>query len=104
MGLEHRHAYAAAMEQLLAFVVPMLVLAAMTVGWLTEAFWPAHGYGLLVDMALGVVGCGLVAAVLVMLSRLGDGGLMATFIFGLVGAARAVVVLRVLWRGPSLAL
>jgi uncharacterized membrane protein YeaQ/YmgE (transglycosylase-associated protein family) len=91
------------MEQMLAFVVPMLALAAMTVGWLTDALSPARGYGLLADMAVGVVGGGVVAAVLSMLNRLGDGGLMVTFIAGLAGAALAIAAQRAFWRGPSLA-
>ena len=103
MGRDRSAPYAESMEQLLAFVVPMLVLAAITVGWLTDALSPGRGYGLRLDMGIGLVGCAVVATVLYALSRLGAGGLTATFIMGLVGAALAIGIQRVFWRAPALA-
>lgn len=91
------------MEQQLAYVVPMLVLAGMSVGWLTEALSPAHGYGARADMVLGLVGTGVVGIVLYAMSRFGEGGLLATFLLAAVGAALAIAGQRILWRRPSLA-
>lgn len=103
MGPTALRAYRHVMNELIAFVAPMLVLAGLSVGWLTEALSPARGYGLRGDMALGLVGSGVVAGVLYALNRLGDGGLVATFLIGLAGAAFAIVAQRTLWRRPSLA-
>src|SRR5207237_6757276 len=49
MGPTGSRAYGGIMEQLLAFVVPMLVVAGMSVGCLTEALSAACGYVLRVD-------------------------------------------------------
>jgi uncharacterized membrane protein YeaQ/YmgE (transglycosylase-associated protein family) len=91
------------MNELLAFVAPILALAGLSCGWTSEALSPARGYGLRSDMALGLVGSFLLASVLYGLNWFGGVGLVVTFLIGVVGGALAIVAQRRLWRSPALA-
>jgi hypothetical protein len=81
---------------------PMLVVAALLVGWMTEAVSGVGGYGLLHDMGLGLVGSVLVGGtVWVVVS--GEAGMLAMFLIGCGGATLAIVAQRRLWRSARLA-
>ena len=90
------------MSELLAFAAPMLVLAAMTCGWAADTLSPARGYGLLIDMGLGLVGAVVLAAVLHGANVLGPVGLVVTFVIGAVGGSGAIVGQRRFWRSATL--
>jgi hypothetical protein len=75
---------------------PMLVLAGLGAGWLADAFVSRRGYGLLVDMGLGV-GANLVGGgVLLALGGL-PAGMVTMFGVGLVLAISVIVVQRLGW-------
>ena len=75
---------------------PMLVLAGLGAGWLADAFMSRRGYGLLVDMGLGV-GANLVGgSVLLALGGL-PAGMVTMFGVGLVLAISVIVAQRLGW-------
>lgn len=75
---------------------PMWVLAGLSAGWLAETFMYGRGYGLIVDLSLGV-GTGLVGgSVFLALAGLAD-GMVGAFVVGLVVATSAIVAQRVWW-------
>jgi uncharacterized membrane protein YeaQ/YmgE (transglycosylase-associated protein family) len=88
-------------ELLIWFAAPMLLLAGLTCGWMTEAFSPAGGFGLRGDMALGFAGSVALAVALHGLNWFSGVGLFATFLIGLTGAAGILVAQRALWRTTS---
>ncbi len=69
---------------------PMLLLAGLSAGWLTEAFVRPRGYGLLVDMALGV-GASLVGGGVLEALRGPATGMLAMFSAGLLLATSAII-------------
>lgn len=89
------------MTELIAFAAPMLVLAAMVCGWTADAFFPAGGYGLLIDMGLGLAGGIALATVLYGLNLFGPVGLVSTFLIGVTGAAVAIAAQRTVWRSAT---
>jgi len=74
----------------------MWVLAGLGAGWLAETCAARRGYGLLVDMGLGV-GAGLVggAALLGVSGR--PAGMLAVFVFAFVAAAGVILAQRLAW-------
>jgi uncharacterized membrane protein YeaQ/YmgE (transglycosylase-associated protein family) len=94
--------YGEGMDELFALVAPMLVIAGLACGWVTEAVSPAHGYGLRGDMGLGVLGSAALAGALYGLNWFGGTGLVVTFVIGLMGAAFAIIGQRAFWQSPHL--
>ena len=90
------------MSELVAFAAPMLVLAAMACGWSADAFSPARGYGLLIDMGLGLAGSVALAMALYGANWFGPVGLFVIFFIGLTGGAVAIVGQRMFWQNPAL--
>jgi uncharacterized membrane protein YeaQ/YmgE (transglycosylase-associated protein family) len=90
------------MSELLAFAAPMLVLAAMACGWTADAFSPAHGYGLLIDMGLGLAGAVVLATVLHGANVFGPVGLVVTLLIGAIGGTSAIVAQRRFWQSAAL--
>jgi hypothetical protein len=75
---------------------PMWVLGGLSAGWLAENLMIRRGYGLIIDMGLGV-GASLVGGgVLLALAGL-PGGMVAMFAVGLVLATGVIVVQRLYW-------
>ena len=75
---------------------PMWVLGGISAGWLAEAFMYRRGYGLVVDIGLGV-GASLVGGgVLLALAGL-PAGMFAMFVVGFVLATGAIFVQRLCW-------
>ena len=69
-------------------------------GWLAGKLMSGHGYGVIVDVILGVIG-GLVGGWLVS-TFLGiqTTGLIASFIVALIGACILVAIVHLIWREP----
>lgn len=81
------------MLEYIAQVGPMLVLA----GFTAETVSRAGGYGLILDMILGVVGSLLVGGITwVLVSH--EAGVLAMYAIGAAGAGLAVVGQRRRWR------
>ena len=89
------------MNELIAYVAPILALAGLSCGWVTEALSPARGYGLLGDMGLGLLGSFALAAALYGANGFGI-GLVAAFLVGVIGAAVLIIGQRMLWQNAHL--
>jgi uncharacterized membrane protein YeaQ/YmgE (transglycosylase-associated protein family) len=83
-------------------MAPMLVLAALMTGWVAEAASRAGGYGLRVEMALGLVGSLAVGGTLWAVISRDAGGMLVMFLVGSGGAALAIVAQRAFWRSARL--
>ena len=85
----------------IAQIAPMLMLAGLLTGWTAEAISGAHGYGLIPDMMLGLVGSTVVGAIVsVVISH--DAEMLAMFAIGGAGAALAITAQRALARSTRL--
>jgi uncharacterized membrane protein YeaQ/YmgE (transglycosylase-associated protein family) len=80
---------------------PMLILAGLVAGWMAEVLSRAGGYGLLVDMVVGVV-ASVVGGTMVWVLISTDAGMLEMFLIGSAGAAVAIAAQRGLWRSPAL--
>lgn len=89
------------MFEQIAHMGPMLILAGLLSGWTAEAVSHAHGYGLIPDMVLGVVGS-VVAGATVWFTVSSEAGMPGMFLIGVAGAALAIVAQRTLWRSHRL--
>lgn len=90
------------MSEHIAHMGPMLILAGLIAGWVAEAVSRADGYGLILDMVLGLIGSVVVGStVWVLLS--GDAGMLGMFLIGGGGAALAIVAQRRFWCSARLA-
>lgn len=79
----------------------MWILAGLSAGWLAETLIVRRGYGLLVDMGLGV-GAGLLGGGVFMMMSGGPAGTRATFVGAFVLASGVIVAQRlVLPRTPG---
>ena len=85
-------------------MIPMLVLAGLTAGWLAEAVSRASragSYGFIPDIGLGLVGS-VIAGSLVWNAISSEGGMLAMLLIGGVGGALAIIAQRTFWRSPQL--
>jgi uncharacterized membrane protein YeaQ/YmgE (transglycosylase-associated protein family) len=89
------------MTEYIAQMGPMLILAGLVTGWMAEVLSRARGYGLLVDMVVGVV-ASVVGGTMVWVLISTDAGMLEMFLIGGAGAAVAIVAQRGLWRSPAL--
>lgn len=82
---------------------PMLIVAGLAAGWLSEAVARGGGYGLLRDMGLGIVGSviGGAATSLLVSDEL---GMVGMFVVGLIGAAVVIAAQRNVWRSTRAAI
>jgi hypothetical protein len=79
---------------------PMMVLAGLSAGWLADTFMIRRGYGLIVDMGVGV-GAGLIGgSVFLALSGLSP-GMFGMFVAGFVLAISVVLAQRFCWPSVS---
>jgi hypothetical protein len=75
---------------------PMLVLAGLAVGWLSEAVRHAGGYGFLGDLSIALAGSVIVGGIV--LGGIASGlGMAAMFSIGCGGAALAIIAQRSFW-------
>jgi uncharacterized membrane protein YeaQ/YmgE (transglycosylase-associated protein family) len=85
------------MAEYVAQMGPMLLLAGVAAGWVSEAVSRARGYGFIYDMMLGLVGSLLAGVIMSVLISNGVG--MATmFAVGCCGAALVIAAQRQFWR------
>jgi uncharacterized membrane protein YeaQ/YmgE (transglycosylase-associated protein family) len=84
-------------SEYIAQMAPMWMTAGLMIAWLAHACWSAGGYGLLTDLAIGLVG-GVAAGVLIRTALASDAGMLAMFAIGGAGAIVAIVAQRRLWR------
>jgi uncharacterized membrane protein YeaQ/YmgE (transglycosylase-associated protein family) len=85
------------MSESIAQMAPMLIMAGLTIGWLSEALSRAGGYGFMYDMLLGLLGSiGLAAMIWIGISN--DIGVVTMSLIGCIGGALAIVAQRSLWR------
>jgi uncharacterized membrane protein YeaQ/YmgE (transglycosylase-associated protein family) len=85
------------MSEHIAQMGPMLIIAGLAAGWLSDAVTRRGGYGLLRDMALGIGGS-VIAGVATSSLIFNDAGMIGMFVLGLIGGAVAVAGQRTLWR------
>jgi uncharacterized membrane protein YeaQ/YmgE (transglycosylase-associated protein family) len=85
------------MTEYAAQMAPMLLLAGLTAGWVSEAAWRAQGYGLMYDLALGIVGS-LLAGMIMSIVVANEAGMVAMFVTGCAGATLAIAAQRQFWR------
>jgi hypothetical protein len=83
---------------------PMLVLAGLVVGWVSEAARHSGGRGFLADLGIALVGS-IIGGVIVWSSISTALGMLAMFGIGCGGGAQAIIVQRTVWpsnaRGPK---
>lgn len=79
---------------------PMWVLAGLGAGWLAEASMTRRGYGLIMDMGLGV-GAGAVGGSLVLALSGLPVGMLTTFAVGFVAATSVILAQRLCWPSVS---
>jgi uncharacterized membrane protein YeaQ/YmgE (transglycosylase-associated protein family) len=84
------------MNEQIVHMSPMWVLASLLAGWLSENFMPRRGYGLIIDMGLGV-GASLVGGGVLLAIAAFPAGMFVTFIIGFVLATSVIVVQRLSW-------
>ena len=78
-------------------MVPIWITAGQMVAWLAQAAWRARAYGLLIDIALGVVGA-IAVGVVAGATAGSEPGMLAMFVIGAAGATALIAAQRRLWR------
>ena len=84
------------MNQQLVEMGPILVLAGLTAGWLAETVLYRRGYGLVVDLSLGV-GASLAGGSLLLALAGVPTGMLVVFVVGFVLATGLILVQRLGW-------
>ncbi|MBE2272220.1 MAG: GlsB/YeaQ/YmgE family stress response membrane protein [Anaerolinea sp.] len=82
----------------MGLILPLIIWG--VIGWLAGQLLRGRGYGVLVNIALGLAG-GIVGGILfrALGSNWGDGGLVGTIIVGVVGSAVLILAGRLLRGG-----
>jgi uncharacterized membrane protein YeaQ/YmgE (transglycosylase-associated protein family) len=75
---------------------PMWILAGLSAGWLAETFIYRRGYGLIVDLGLGV-GAGVAGGSLFLAFSGLPAGMLGMFVVGFVSAAGMILAQRLCW-------
>jgi len=89
------------MTEHIAQMGPMLILGAFVTAWMAEALSRAGGYGLMIDMVVGLVGS-VVGGTMVWFLVYADAGMPGMFLIGCAGAALAIGAQRGVWRSLRL--
>lgn len=89
------------MAEHVAQMAPILILAGLAAGWLAEAVSRARGYGLIPDMALGLVGS-VAGGGIVWLVISSEAGMATMFLLGCGAAALMIIAQRSFWRSARL--
>ena len=77
----------------------MWILAGLSAGWLAETLIVRRGYGLIVDMGLGV-GAGLAGGGVFLMVSGRPAGTLAMFVCAFVLAAGVIIAQRLFWARP----
>ena len=83
------------MSEQIAQMAPMLIVAGLAAGWVSEVAARAGGYGLIWDMALGIGGSAVLGAAVWLFA---EQGMLSMVVIGLAGAAISIGAQRKLWR------
>jgi uncharacterized membrane protein YeaQ/YmgE (transglycosylase-associated protein family) len=83
------------MSEHIAQMTPMLIVAGLAAGWMSEAVARAGGYGLIWDMAIGIGGSAVLGSAVWLFA---EQGMLSMVLIGLSGAAIGIVVQRKLGR------
>jgi uncharacterized membrane protein YeaQ/YmgE (transglycosylase-associated protein family) len=75
-----------------------ILIVGLIAGWATGKLMKGSGYGVLVDILLGIVGAFVGSRVLLMLGILPAGGLLASILVAIFGAVLVVALVRLLKR------
>lgn len=70
-------------------------------GWLAGRIMSGHGYGVVVDVILGVVGGFLAGWLISALLGIQTGGLIASFVVSLIGAVILVAIVHMIRGEPA---
>ena len=88
------------MNQQLVEMGPILVLAGLSAGWLAETVLYRRGYGLVVDLSLGV-GASLAGGSLLLILAGVPAGMLVVFVVGFALATGLVLVQRLGWPSEA---
>jgi uncharacterized membrane protein YeaQ/YmgE (transglycosylase-associated protein family) len=75
-----------------------ILIVGLIAGWATGKLMKGSGYGVLVDILLGIVGAFVGSRVLAMLGIFPSGGLLASIVVAIFGAVLVVALVRLLKR------
>jgi uncharacterized membrane protein YeaQ/YmgE (transglycosylase-associated protein family) len=75
-----------------------ILIVGLIAGWATGKLMKGSGYGILVDILLGIVGAFVGSRVLLMLGIFPSGGLLASILVAIFGAVLVVALVRLLKR------
>jgi uncharacterized membrane protein YeaQ/YmgE (transglycosylase-associated protein family) len=75
-----------------------ILIVGLIAGWATGKLMKGSGYGVLVDILLGIVGAFVGSRVLGMLGIYTSGGLIPTILVAILGAVIVVALVRLLKR------
>jgi uncharacterized membrane protein YeaQ/YmgE (transglycosylase-associated protein family) len=73
-----------------------ILLVGLIAGWATGKIMKGSGYGVIVDIVLGIVGAFVGSRVLGLLGIYSGGGLVPTILVAIVGAVLVVALVRLL--------
>lgn len=76
-----------------------ILLVGLIAGWATGKLMKGSGYGVLVDILLGIVGAFVGSRVLGMLGIYTAGGLVPTILVAILGAVIVVALVRLIKKG-----
>jgi uncharacterized membrane protein YeaQ/YmgE (transglycosylase-associated protein family) len=80
-------------------LIGFLILGAI-VGWLAGKIMSGHGYGIIWDVILGIVGAFVGGFIFSLIFGVGPSGLVMSFIVALIGAVLVVGVVHMIRRQP----
>ena len=86
------------MELMIMQMAPMWVLAGCSAGWLAEAFSSKDGYGLMIDLGLGLTGA--IAGGWTMQSTGVEVGMPGALLTGLLTGSVVILAQRLVWKRP----
>lgn len=89
------------MLEYVAQMGPMLILAGIAAGWVSEGLARARGFGLISDLVLGLVGS-LLAGLTMAFVVSSQAGMVTMFVIGCTGAALLIAGQRQFWRSARL--
>jgi uncharacterized membrane protein YeaQ/YmgE (transglycosylase-associated protein family) len=76
-----------------------ILLVGLIAGWATGKLMKGSGYGVLVDILLGIVGAFVGSRVLAMLGIFTSGGLLPSILVAIFGAVIVVALVRLIKKG-----
>jgi len=78
----------------------LFVIMGAIVGWLAGKIMSGHGYGIIWDIVLGILGSFLGGWLFTLIFGTGPSGLIISFVVALIGAVILVALVRLIKREP----